>query len=248
MPRPYSTDLRERALRACERGRVTRARIAALFGVGETTLYRWQQQTRIDGRRKAKPARGGPAPRLASKSLDELRALVAEANALTLAAYAGRLAERTGVRVSGSTLCRALHRPVGSADIPPGDRAKPDGLVRKKPFEPRSETRTYGDFVPFTPWGLQYVLVNDPEAIREVLVTKTDSVHEESGAAQREGRRSARVCSPARAISTAGSGGCRSRRFIPQRVAAYADAMVRFADEMAAGWRDGQEDGRCTSR
>jgi transposase len=138
MPRPYSTDLRERALRACERGRVTRARIAALFGVGETTLYRWQQQTRIDGRRQAKPARGGPAPRLDSKSLDELRALVAEANALTLAEYAERLAERTGVRVSGSTLCRALHRPVGSADIPPGDRAKPDGLVRKKPFEPRS--------------------------------------------------------------------------------------------------------------
>ena len=123
MPRPYSTDLRERALRACERGRVTRARIAALFGVGETTLYRWQQQTRIDGRRKAKPARGGPAPRLDSKSLDELRALVAEANALTLAEYAGRLAERTGVRVSGSTLCRALRRL---------------GLVRKKPFEPRS--------------------------------------------------------------------------------------------------------------
>jgi transposase-like protein len=60
MPRPYSTDLRERALRACARGRVTRARIAALFGVGETPLYRWQQgQTRqaAEGR-----PRGGPAP------------------------------------------------------------------------------------------------------------------------------------------------------------------------------------------
>ena len=46
MPRPYSTDLRERA------------RIAALFGVGETTLYRWQQQAKLDGRRTAKPAQG----------------------------------------------------------------------------------------------------------------------------------------------------------------------------------------------
>ena len=125
MPRPYSTDLRERALRACERGRLSRARIAARFGMGETTLYRWQQQAETDGRRTAKPARGGPAPRLDGKSLDELRALVAEANALTLAEYAGRLAERAGVRVSGPTICRALRQL---------------GLVRKKPSARRSRT------------------------------------------------------------------------------------------------------------
>ena len=76
MPRPYSTDLRERALRACERGRLSRARIAALFGVGEATLYRWQQQARQEGRRQAKPHAGGPAPRLDGKALDALRALV----------------------------------------------------------------------------------------------------------------------------------------------------------------------------
>ena len=123
MSRPYSTDLRERALRACERGRLSRARLAALFGVGETTLYRWQQQARIDGRRTAKPARGGPPPRLDGRTLDVLRGLVAEANALTLREYAAQLAERTGVRVSGSTLCRALRRL---------------GLVRKKPSVRRS--------------------------------------------------------------------------------------------------------------
>src|SRR3954452_5804837 len=32
MPRPYSTHLRQRVLRACELGRLSRARIAALFG------------------------------------------------------------------------------------------------------------------------------------------------------------------------------------------------------------------------
>ena len=74
-----------------------------------------------------------PAPRLDAAALAVLRALEAEANALTLAEYAERLAERTGVRVSGATVCRALRRPVGSADISPRDRAKPDGLVRKKP-------------------------------------------------------------------------------------------------------------------
>jgi transposase len=125
MPRPYSTDLRQRALRACECGRLSRARLAALFGVGETTLYRWQQQARTEGRREAKPPAGGPAPRLDGKALDVLRTLVAEANALTLAEYGARLAERAGVKVSGPTLCRGLRKL---------------GLVRKKPSGLRSRT------------------------------------------------------------------------------------------------------------
>lgn len=83
MPRPYSTDLRARALRARGRGRLSRARIAALFGAGETTLHRWQQQARVEGRRTAKPHAGGPAPRLHAAVPPVLRALVAEANALT---------------------------------------------------------------------------------------------------------------------------------------------------------------------
>lgn len=74
-----------------------------------------------------RPSRRGVAqrPGWMGKSLDELRALVAEANALTLAEYAGRLAERAGVRVSGPTICRALRQL---------------GLVRKKPSARRSRT------------------------------------------------------------------------------------------------------------
>jgi transposase len=125
MARPYSTDLRQRALRACEDGRLSRAQIAALFGLGETTLYRWQQQARAEGRREAKPHRGGPPPRLDAAARDALRALVAGTNALTLAEYADALAERTGVRVSVPTLCQTLKRL---------------GLVRKKPSARRSRT------------------------------------------------------------------------------------------------------------
>ena len=41
MPGAYSADLRERALLACERGEPSRARIAKVFRVAESTVYRW---------------------------------------------------------------------------------------------------------------------------------------------------------------------------------------------------------------
>ncbi len=110
MPGAYSADLRERVLRACECGRLSRARIAKLFQVGETTIYRWLQEWRAEGRRAAKPHAGGPAPRLDAAALDKLQELVAESNDLTLTEYAAKLAERAGVQVAGSTVCRALRK------------------------------------------------------------------------------------------------------------------------------------------
>ena len=110
MPGAYSADLRQRVLRVCECGKLSRAKIAALFQVGETTLYRWQQEWRAEGRCRAKPHAGGPAPQLDAIALDKLKDLVAESNDLTLAEYAAKLAERARVQVSGSTVCRALRK------------------------------------------------------------------------------------------------------------------------------------------
>jgi transposase len=110
MPGAYSADLRERVLLACERGRLSRAKLAALFQVGQTTVYRWLQTWRTEGRREAKPHAGGPAPRLDAAALDQLRAVMAEANDLTLAEYAAAVAERAGVTASGPTICRALRK------------------------------------------------------------------------------------------------------------------------------------------
>src|SRR4051794_41789245 len=62
MARAYTAELRDRVLRACERGGLSRARVAALFGVGESTLYRWQQTWRGEGRREARPHAGGAPP------------------------------------------------------------------------------------------------------------------------------------------------------------------------------------------
>ena len=110
MARAYTAELRDRVLRACERGGLSRATLAALFGVGESTLYRWQQAWRSEGQRAAKPHVGGPAPRLDAKALDTLKELVAERNDRTLAEYAQELDKRAGVKASPPTLCRALRK------------------------------------------------------------------------------------------------------------------------------------------
>jgi transposase len=126
MPEPCSGDLRERVLPACERGRLSRAKIAAVFQVAESTAYRWLQTWRREERREAKPHAGGPAPRLDAAALKELEAIVAEASDLSLAEYAAKLLERAGVAASGPTVCRAL----GKLGLPrkkdaAGDRAGP---------------------------------------------------------------------------------------------------------------------------
>jgi transposase len=110
MPKPYSSDLRERVLRACARGKLSRAKIAVMFQVAESTLYRWLETWRSEGRREAKPHAGGPEPRLDAAALDELKAIVAEVNDLSLAEYATKLQERAGVTASGPTVSRALKK------------------------------------------------------------------------------------------------------------------------------------------
>lgn len=135
----YSADLRERALLACERGKLSRARIAALFRIGASTLYRWLETWRAEGRRAAKPHAGGPEPRLDAAALDGLQAIVAEANDLSLAEYATRLQERTGVMVSGPTVSRALKKlglprkkdPASAGAGPARYRRRPGGLAQR---------------------------------------------------------------------------------------------------------------------
>src|SRR3954463_7419737 len=103
MPRAYSSDLRERALAACEGGQ---SEVARLYRVGERTLSGWLKLAREEGRRVPRPRRGGTKP--VGGEAATLATLVAERNDATLAEYADLLADRTGVRRSPSALCRAL--------------------------------------------------------------------------------------------------------------------------------------------
>ena len=110
MARAYTAELWDRVLRACTRGGLSRASLARLFGVGESTLYRWQQAWQSEGRRQARPHAGGPVPRLDQAALDTLEDLVAERNDRTLAEYAQELDKRAGVKASLPTVCRGLKK------------------------------------------------------------------------------------------------------------------------------------------
>src|SRR3954469_10535243 len=128
MPRAYSTDLRERALAACEAGDGSQSAVARRYRIGERALSGWLKLAREEGRRSPRPPRGGTRP--VGGEAATLAALVAERNDATLAEYADRLAERTGVRRSASALCRAL-------------RALGLGRKKRRPRPPSGIARTW---------------------------------------------------------------------------------------------------------
>ena len=108
MARPYSADLRERVLLAHEGGEAGATALARRFRIGLSTLYRWLEEARDEGRRAPRPMGSGPAPLGGAE--DVLRALVAAQNDATLAEYAERFAARTGQRRRPAAICRALRR------------------------------------------------------------------------------------------------------------------------------------------
>ena len=108
MPRPYSIDLRERALLACERDGDDCTAVARRFQVGVSTLHLWRKQAREEGRRT--PLRMGRGPAPLGGRLEALAQIAAEHRDATLAEYADMLARRTGERRSAPVICRALKR------------------------------------------------------------------------------------------------------------------------------------------
>jgi transposase len=109
MPRPYSGDLRRRVVMAVEGGQ-SRGSVAQRFAVGRSTVYRWVETAREEGRLAAKPMHGGPPPAIRGDSETALKRLVGANHHLTLAEYRDRLAEEVGVWVHPWTLGRALKR------------------------------------------------------------------------------------------------------------------------------------------
>lgn len=109
MAGPYSKDLRGRVLATIEAGETPEA-AAERFAVARSTAYRWAAAARDEGRREAKPMRGGPAPRITGEVEVAMLELAGGPKRLSLAEIAARLAETHGVRVHLTTMHRALRR------------------------------------------------------------------------------------------------------------------------------------------
>lgn len=82
--KPYSMDLRERVVRACDAREGTRERIAERFGVSTSWIRRVLQRRRETGSIAALPQNAGRKPKLNDRQMERLRRLVAKHSDATL--------------------------------------------------------------------------------------------------------------------------------------------------------------------
>jgi transposase len=109
MAGPYAQDLRGRVLAAIDAGETPEA-AARRFTVGRSTANRRAPAAREEGRREAKPARGGPPARITGEVEAAMLGLAGGPDHPSLAEIAARLAGTTGVRAHPTTVHRALRR------------------------------------------------------------------------------------------------------------------------------------------
>jgi len=105
--RPYSQDLRDRAVAAYEAGEGSEAAVAARFGLHKSTLEKWLYRKRDTGSCAALPHASGPARSLQACD-DLLRTEVKKQPDVSLAELCERVEAATGLSASISMMCREL--------------------------------------------------------------------------------------------------------------------------------------------
>jgi transposase len=108
MGRPYSLDLRERAVAAVEDEGMSRQAAAARFGVAASTVINWVRQFRDKGH--GKPGRmGGHKPKAISGEHREWLLTRCRASDFTLRGLVGELAEQRGLKVDYRSVWEFVH-------------------------------------------------------------------------------------------------------------------------------------------
>jgi transposase len=129
----YSKDLRIRAVDAVERG-MPRREVVETFRISLTTLKRWLRMRR-EGKDFSPRSSTGRKRRILS-TLEQKKALWSQLEAnddATLERHCELWEERTGVRVSISTMSRAIRKKLGWSYkkrcwVPPSETNKPEVL------------------------------------------------------------------------------------------------------------------------
>lgn len=110
MPAPIAVELRKVACRLALCGKFTQDEVVDLLeGYGSTaSLRRWLKQMRKEGSLEPKRSKTGRAPLIDEDGLVVMRGLVEEEPDRTIAELAAAYEQRSGVKVSTSTVSRAL--------------------------------------------------------------------------------------------------------------------------------------------
>lgn len=109
MTKPYSMDLREKALARVEAGESCRA-VARSFGVSPSAIIKWTQRLRVTGSAAPKQI-GGYAPRkIQGADADWLRGRVQSGADFTLRGLVAELEELRGLKVDYRTMWSFVRR------------------------------------------------------------------------------------------------------------------------------------------
>jgi transposase len=121
----YSLDLRERIVEAVERQIGSKRKIAEVFGVHESFIYKLLRQKRERGDIAPLPHGGGAQAKLSEDQRRQLPDLIAATPDATLAELRIQLKRKARVEVSLSTICRGLQALGLSRKKSPSSRPKP---------------------------------------------------------------------------------------------------------------------------
>jgi transposase len=109
MSRPYSDDLRARAVAAVDGG-MSRHEAAKVFSVGVSSVIRWVQAHRRTGSVSPKPMGGSRGCRIEAEDRDWLLARIAEKPDLTLEEMRHELLAERGLAASHGAIWRFCDR------------------------------------------------------------------------------------------------------------------------------------------
>lgn len=110
MPVAYSTDLRTRVIDAWNAKEGTQGQLAERFKVSLSFVKRVLRRYRTSGRREAKPRGATLAPTISGEALRLVQSWVENKPDISLEELCAQLEERTQMKVSKPTMCRAAQR------------------------------------------------------------------------------------------------------------------------------------------